>query len=141
MLFSIVNLCMPLLMRLTSEMSLFTSGAVVPACGRFTLAFSYSLPTMMCGQVMVATGGALLNTLGTAFMSKNAPPGSLGVLLGLSESVNGLAGVVAPVFGGMLFEYAGSSAPACTAGLLSVCAFFITRTLNEAPESDAKKKN
>ena len=72
-------------------------------------------------------GGATSGSVLPSLFSLEAPPGGVGMLLGVCQSVHSAAGVVGPVFSGWLFATYGTGAPAVVASSLCLlsCALFV----------------
>ena len=72
-------------------------------------------------------GGATSGSVLPSLFSLEAPPGGVGMLLGVCQSVHSAAGVVGPVFSGWLFATHGTGAPAAVASGLCLlsCAVFV----------------
>ena len=95
------------------------------AAGRFLQAACATTRALFAANVPVAVGGALSGTLVASLHAREAPPQHLGYVLGLSESADGLAGIVAPAVAGRLLEMVAPTAPAITAGCVSVGALVL----------------
>lgn len=76
----------------------------------------------MVADVLVALGGATTGSVLPSLFSVEAPPGAVGTLLGIGQSVHSAAGVVGPLASGLLFEKFGASAPGIVAGGLCLLA-------------------
>ena len=72
-------------------------------------------------------GGATSGSVLPSLFSLEAPPGGVGMLLGVCQSVHSAAGVVGPVFSGWLFATHGTGAPAAVASGLCLlsCGVFV----------------
>ena len=72
-------------------------------------------------------GGATSGSVLPSLFSLEAPPGGVGMLLGVCQSVHSAAGVVGPVFSGWLFATHGTGAPAAVASGLCLlsCVVFV----------------
>ena len=80
--------------------------------------------------------GTLLGSL----MAREAPSEHLGYLLGVSESIDGLAGVLVPALAGLLHERISPAAPAVAAGFVSIGALVLAAMLARAFVSPARPK-
>lgn len=102
----------------SAEWRMLVGGMCVLGCGRLTLALSFTLPVLVGGDLLVAIGGSLVGSATPALLSRAAQPGALGTLLGVSNSVHSVAGVLGPTLSGVLFELHGPGAPAAVAAAL-----------------------
>jgi predicted MFS family arabinose efflux permease len=65
----------------------------------------------------------------TAAFAGRADVDRTGGVLGVQQSANGLARVVGPLVGGLLFEHVGVAAPYVTgAAFMAICAALVTKT-------------
>jgi MFS family permease len=73
-------------------------------------------------DVLVALGGATSGSVLPSLFSFEAPPGGVGTLLGIGQSVHSAAGVLGPIASGYLYENFGPSAPGTAAAGLCLLA-------------------
>jgi len=85
----------------------FALGLVVFALGSLICIVAPSLPLLVFGRIVQATGGAAIPALATASVVKVLPPGDRGTALGLIVSSVGVGAAVGPVVGGTLVQLAG----------------------------------
>jgi DHA2 family metal-tetracycline-proton antiporter-like MFS transporter len=100
----------PLYGRVSDVFSLrnaFSLGLVVFAVGSLVSALAPSLPLLVFGRIVQATGAAAIPALASASVAKVLPPGDRGTALGLVVSSVGVGAAVGPVVGGALEELAG----------------------------------
>lgn len=70
----------------------------------------------------VALGQGVLNPSLSSLLSRQAPEGKQGLILGVSQSLGSLARVVGPIMGGFLYSRVGMAAPYVAGGILMLCA-------------------
>jgi DHA2 family metal-tetracycline-proton antiporter-like MFS transporter len=85
----------------------FALGLVVFAVGSLICIVAPSLPLLVFGRIVQATGGAAIPALASASVVKVLPPGDRGTALGLIVSSVGVGAAVGPVVGGTLVQLAG----------------------------------
>src|SRR5215207_3201230 len=85
----------------------FALGLVVFALGSLICIVAPSLPLLVFGRIVQATGGAAIPALASASVVKVLPPGDRGTALGLIVSSVGVGAAVGPVVGGTLVQLAG----------------------------------
>jgi MFS transporter, DHA2 family, metal-tetracycline-proton antiporter len=85
----------------------FALGLVVFAAGSVICIVAPSLPLLVFGRIVQATGGAAVPALASASVVKVLPPGDRGTALGLIVSSVGVGAAVGPVVGGTLVQLAG----------------------------------
>jgi predicted MFS family arabinose efflux permease len=104
-------------------------GLVVNAVGLLVLAAVHSWWLLVPALVALVTGQGLAMPALTAAFAGSADVERTGGVLGVQQSANGLARVVGPVVGGLLFEHVGVAAPYVVgAVLMGFCAALVTRT-------------
>lgn len=87
--------------------SAFSLGLLVFAVGSLVSALAPSLPLLVFGRIVQATGAAAIPALSSASVAKVLPPGDRGTALGLIVSSVGVGAAVGPVVGGVIQEFAG----------------------------------
>jgi len=85
----------------------FALGLVVFALGSLVCAVAPSLPLLVFGRVVQATGAAAIPALASASVAKILAPGERGMALGLIVSSVGVGAAIGPVVGGALQQLAG----------------------------------
>lgn len=76
-------------------------------------------------DLLVALGGATSGSVLPSLFSLEAPPGGVGTLLGVGQSVHSAAGVMGPLISGALFERYGPGAPSTMASGLCLLAVVV----------------
>jgi DHA2 family metal-tetracycline-proton antiporter-like MFS transporter len=85
----------------------FSLGLLVFAVGSLVSALAPSLPLLVFGRIVQATGAAAIPALSGASVAKLLPPGDRGTALGLIVSSVGVGAAIGPVVGGVLQQLAG----------------------------------
>jgi MFS transporter, DHA2 family, metal-tetracycline-proton antiporter len=85
----------------------FCLGLMVFAVGSLVCTFASSLPLLVFGRIVQATGAAAIPALASASVAKVLPPGERGTALGLIVSSVGVGAAIGPVVGGALQQVAG----------------------------------
>ena len=104
-------------------------GLVVNAAGLLLLSAVHSWWLLVPALVALVVGQGLAMPALTAAFAGSADAGRTGGVLGVQQSANGLARVVGPIVGGLLFEHVGVAAPYVVgAALMGFCVALMTRT-------------
>jgi DHA2 family metal-tetracycline-proton antiporter-like MFS transporter len=85
----------------------FSLGLLVLAVGSLVCALAPTLPILVAGRIVQATGAAAIPALGFASVAKSLPPGERGMALGLISSSVGVGAAVGPVVGGFVAGFTG----------------------------------
>lgn len=89
---------------------------------------------LMAGLIPLAIGAGLIRPALNSLLTKHAPPGETGAVLGVSAAMVSLANAVAPLLGGWIFQAYGVTAPFVVGGAVMAGLLLISRwTLREQP--------
>ncbi|MBV8236483.1 MAG: MFS transporter [Acidimicrobiia bacterium] len=117
--------------RRLGETGTLRVGLLTNAAGLLILAAVHSWWLLVPALVALIVGQGLASPALTAAFAASAESAGAhrtGGVLGVQQSANGLARVVGPVVGGLLFEHVGVAAPYVVgAALMGVCAVLATR--------------
>src|SRR4051812_14096582 len=103
-------------------------GLVTNAAGLLVLAAVHSWWLLVPALMALVVGQGLASPALTAAFAGTAGAQRRGRVLGVQQSANGLARVVGPVLGGLLFEHVGVAAPYVVgAAFMAFCAVLATR--------------
>jgi MFS family permease len=103
-------------------------GLLTNAVGLLVLAAVHSWWLLVPALVALVVGQGLASPALTAAFARSASAHRRGGVLGVQQSANGLARVVGPVLGGLLFEHVGIAAPYVVgAAFMAICALLATR--------------
>lgn len=113
------------LTRRWGERRLVQSGLLVLAIGlaAVPLTPSGAWGFLLMAMTMLAVGQGLTGPALSSLLSRQAPAGAQGEMLGLSQSLSALARVVGPQTAGLLFEYGGENLPFYSGSALVVAAW------------------
>mgnify|MGYP001617860728 CR=1 FL=1 len=100
-------------------------GIILLIFGYFVTPTIENISVIIIGAGLISVGIGLCIPAVNSLVSKNASEDEQGEVFGLVQGLIGLALIIAPVFGGILFDIFGSGSPFFAAGILSVCALFI----------------
>jgi len=91
------------LVKRFGEHALNRVGFMGYVCGYALLAFCHSIPMLVLATLVTAIGGLVRPTL-TSLITQATPREEQGVVLGLTQSLNSVALIIAPPLGGFLIE-------------------------------------
>ena len=92
------------LVKRFGERALNRAGFMGYVCGYALLAFCHSIPMLGLATLVTSIGGLVRPTL-TSLITQATPREEQGVVLGLTQSLNSLALIIAPPLGGFLIEH------------------------------------
>jgi DHA1 family tetracycline resistance protein-like MFS transporter len=127
--------------RRFGEQGTLRLGLLLNAAGLVVLAGVRSWPPLPLALVLLTTGQGLVTPSLSSLVAGRARVERRGSALGIQQAAGGLARVVGPLVGGMLFQYAGVSVPflvgaallAATAVLVATRAAPVTAEVPAAP--------
>ena len=108
------------LIKRFGELSLVTYGFIAMAIGMGVLATAHELMVALLAATFTALGHGILRPTLTSLVSQSAGPKEQGAVLGLSQSLQSMAQILAPLLGGWLIEQRAESAWAIAAALFAV---------------------
>ncbi|CAN5804354.1 tetracycline resistance MFS efflux pump [soil metagenome] len=122
----------PLVRRL-GETRLALVGSAVLALGLIAIPAAPSVAWLAGALALLAFGQGTTMPAISALISRAAPAGEQGRLLGVSQSLSALGRVLGPVWGGIAFARIGIGAPYVTGGLVvGIALLLLTRVLHPA---------
>jgi len=92
------------LVKRFGERALNRTGFMGYTCGYALLAFCHSIPMLALATLVTSIGGLVRPTL-TSLITQATPREEQGVVLGLTQSLNSVALIIAPPLGGYLIEH------------------------------------
>jgi len=117
--------------RRLGETGTLRFGLLVNAAGLLVLAAVHSWWLLVPALVALVVGQGLVMPALTAAFAGSAGANRTGGVLGVQQSANGLARVVGPIVGGLLFEHVGVAAPYVVgAVLMGFCAALVSANLS-----------
>jgi DHA1 family tetracycline resistance protein-like MFS transporter len=93
------------------ELTLMVLGPLLMMLGVFLMPLFQSITLFLIGLTMIASGSGIMRTIIPSFLSRFSPADEQGGILGIASSVLSIATVPGPLIGGLLFEFAGITAP------------------------------
>lgn len=93
-------------------------GAFALAAGMATIPLPNTIPTLALAIALVPIGTALLFPATTSLVSRFAPAGQTGQLMGVQQAFGGVCRMVGPMWSGAAFQYLSISAPFWIAAFL-----------------------
>jgi multidrug resistance protein len=122
----------PLVRRL-GERRLALVGSAVLSLGLIAIPAAPSIAWLAGALALLALGQGTTMPAISALISRAAPAGEQGRLLGVSQSLSALGRVLGPVWGGIAFARIGIGAPYVTGGLVvGIALLLLTRVLHPA---------
>jgi DHA1 family tetracycline resistance protein-like MFS transporter len=122
------------LTRRFRERVLILAGAVVMGVALLAWALTPNLLALLIVLAPIALAGGVLNTVLSSQLTKAVRPEEVGGILGLSQSLQTLAQIIAPATGGVLLERAGTWSPGVLGSLLMLwTVFFAWRFVVQRP--------
>ena len=126
------------LSRSAGEKTLIIIGALAFTIGFAAVPETNRVPMLYGVAFFVAIGQALTYPSLTSLISKAAPPGDRGSILGLSTSIGSLARFLGPIACGFLYDRAGARGAFYGAAMLTGAALFLAMTLRPAVTAAAE---
>jgi len=107
------------LVKRFGERALNRSGFMGYVVGYAILAFCHSIPMLALATMVTSIGGLVRPTL-TSLITQATPREEQGVVLGLTQSLNSAALIIAPPLGGFMIEHGWLTAWGLTASAVAV---------------------
>ena len=104
------------------EAHLVVAGTALLALGLGATPFTPPVAPLLLALAAIAFGQGLASPVLSSLISKTSQRQEHGGVLGISQSVGSLARILGPLWGGVLFDYAGPSGPYVTTAALMVVA-------------------
>lgn len=112
------------LVQRLDESRLVCIGAALLAIGLAAAPFSPPVAPLLLALGAIAFGQGMTSPVLSSLISKATGGKEHGEVLGVSQSMGSLARILGPVWGGVLFEYAGPASPyVTTAAVMAVAAY------------------
>lgn len=102
------------------EMNVVVISFMFLAFGYFMLGASFNLPILLVAACFMAWGHGMIRPSLTALLSRQVDSHEQGLVLGLSQSLNSIAQIFAPILGGVLIGSGYLSTWAVLSGIISV---------------------
>ncbi len=119
------------------EVRLLRIGALTIAIGMMALPLAVNLWQLAIAAAFVPIGTAFLFPSSTSLVSKRAAEGETGTVLGVQQSVGGVARMGGPLWAGVVFQHFGMKSPFwISAGLMVMAFFFAAVVRDEQAETE-----
>ena len=113
------------LVKAFGEMKLVRAGFFLGMVGLAALGFTYSVPLLLLVAAISSSGTGVIRPALTSLITQKAGRSEQGVVLGLTQSLNSIAAIVAPAVGGLLIDHSLLAGWALTAaGICGVALLF-----------------
>jgi DHA1 family tetracycline resistance protein-like MFS transporter len=113
------------LVKAFGEMTLVRAGFFLGMVGLAALGFTYSVPLLLLVAAASSSGTGVIRPALTSLITQKAARSEQGVVLGLTQSLNSIASIVAPAVGGLLIDHSLLAGWALTAaGICGVALLF-----------------
>ncbi|MDP9073999.1 MAG: MFS transporter [Actinomycetota bacterium] len=115
------------------EVNTLRIGLAANAMGLVALAFVHSWLALVPALLALTVGQGLVQTTMSSALAGRADPGRRGEVLGAQQSAGGLARVLGPLAGGVLFQQVGLGAPYVAGAAVTLAALGLLQTALRAP--------
>jgi MFS family permease len=126
------------LVRRFGELSVMKMGVVSLTIGLISMAMAPSIPLLAIAVLFVPVGTALLFPSTTALLSRLAPTGQTGQVMGVQQAFGGVSRLVGPIWAGAAYQYLGTNAPFLISAGLMLGVGGLTRRVTEPQKSPPK---
>ncbi len=123
------------LVRRFGEVGVMKVGAISLSVGLATMAFAPSIPLLAVAVIFVPVGTALLFPSTTALLSRLAPMGQTGQVMGVQQAFGGVARLIGPIWAGAAYQYLGTNAPFLISAALMLGVGGLTRRVDVPPRA------
>jgi DHA1 family tetracycline resistance protein-like MFS transporter len=93
------------LVKAFGELTLVRAGFFFGMVGLAVLGFTYTIPLLLVVSAAASSGTGLVRAVLTSLITQKASRSEQGVVLGLTQSLNSIAQIVAPAIGGLLIDH------------------------------------
>jgi DHA1 family tetracycline resistance protein-like MFS transporter len=93
------------LVKAFGELTLARAGFILGCIGLAALAFTHSVPLLLLVTAVSSSGTGVIRPVVTSLITQKAGRSEQGVVLGLTQSLNSIAAIVAPAVGGLLIDH------------------------------------
>lgn len=119
------------LVRRFGELRVMRMGAISLAIGLVAMALAPNISMLAAAVVFVPVGTALLFPSTTALLSRLAPAGQTGQVMGVQQAFGGVSRLVGPIWAGATYQYLGTNAPFLISAALMLGVGGLTRRVAE----------
>jgi len=113
------------LVKVFGETALVRAGFLVAALGFGALGFTHGIPLLLLVSAVASSGTGMVRPALTSLITQKAGRSEQGVVLGLTQSLNSIAAIVAPAIAGLLIDHSLLATWAMLAAVISGLAIFL----------------
>lgn len=119
------------MIRKFGEVGVMKLGVIALAIGLAAIPFAPSIPVLAVAVLFVPVGTALLFPATTALVSRTAPDGETGQVMGVQQAFGGVARMLGPIWAGSAFDLLGPRSPFWMAAALMLGVGVLTHRVSE----------
>jgi len=93
------------LVKIFGELNLVRAGFFFAMAGLIALGFTYGVPLLLVVSAVASSGMGAIRPALTSQITQKAGRSEQGVVLGLTQSLNSIAAILAPAIGGLLIDH------------------------------------
>ncbi len=123
------------MVRRFGEVGVMNLGAGALAIGLAAIPFAPNIPVLAVAVLFVPIGTALLFPATTALVSRAAPEGETGQVMGVQQAFGGVARMLGPIWAGTSFDLLGPRSPFWMSAALMLGVGALTRRIAEPQKS------
>jgi DHA1 family tetracycline resistance protein-like MFS transporter len=113
------------LVKKFGEIALVRAGFLLAMLGLGALGFTYGIPVLLVVSAVASSGTGIVRPALTSLITQKAARSEQGVVLGLTQSLNSIAAIVAPAIAGILIDHSLLATWAMLAAVVSGIAVFL----------------
>jgi len=113
------------LVKTFGEIALVRAGFLFAMLGLGALGFTHGIPLLLIASAVASSGTGIVRPALTSLITQKAARSEQGVVLGLTQSLNSIAAIVAPAIAGLLIDHSLLATWAMMAAVISGIAIFL----------------
>jgi len=113
------------LVKTFGEIALVRAGFLLAMLGLGALGFTHGIPLLLVVSAVASSGTGMVRPALTSLITQKAARSEQGVVLGLTQSLNSIAAIVAPAIAGLLIDHSLLATWAMLAAVISGIAIFL----------------
>jgi DHA1 family tetracycline resistance protein-like MFS transporter len=113
------------LVKKFGETTLVRAGFLFAALGLGALGFTHGIPLLLLVSAVASSGTGIVRPALTSLITQKAGRSEQGVVLGLTQSLNSIAAIIAPAIAGVLIDHSLLATWAMLAAVISGLAIFL----------------
>jgi len=119
------------------EEKLVIAGFISMAIGYFIIGETSTIPFLLFAMLMTSFGSSVLRPSLTSQITKNVPRHQQGAILGVTQSLQSMAQIVAPMIGGFMIGKGFLNGWAWTSSIVAMLGFFVIHFQNKRAIKEA----